>query len=156
MILAEFQMDLEEQTATMLLTLPNERTFSQMDEELSEVFECWHMLLETAFGFCGRVGLCPRGYARNLCIGCPHLVPDPRKRESACKWRVSYSRQAEELETQGESIDARQVRLQVQELDDLINSMDVMQQAINDGTRKPAFLQLASAPYDTVVIDAEA
>jgi transcriptional regulator with XRE-family HTH domain len=46
---------------------------------------------------------------------------------------------AQELEVEGATVDARQARLQVQELDDLINSMDVMQQAIDDGTRKPAF-----------------
>lgn len=154
-VLAEFQIDLEEQAANLLLTMPDERTLSQMDEDLREVFERWHVFLETAFGFCGRVGLCPRGYARNLCIGCPHLIPDPRKRENAINWRASYARQAEELEGAGDLVDARQVRLQVQELDDLLKSMDVMKQAIDDRTRQPVFPQLPSAPYDTVVVDAQ-
>lgn len=154
--LSEFMIDVEEQAASILLSMPDERTWEQMDEDLREVFERWHVLLETAFGFCGRVGLCPRSYQRNLCIGCPHLVPDPRKRESAVKWRETYAKQAEELETEGAEVDARQVRLQIQELDDLINSMDVMQQAIEDGTRQPAFLQLSSVRSDEVTINAEA
>jgi len=152
--LAEFMGELETQAASLLLSLPDERTIAQMDEDLREVFERWHVLLETAFGFCGRVGLCPRGYARNLCIGCPHLVPDPRKRENAVKWRASYARQAEELEAAGELVDARQVRLQVQELDTHLNEMDILQQAIEDGTRQPVFLQLPAASYEGVIVDA--
>lgn len=153
--LSEFMTDVEEQAASILLTMPDERTLEQMDEDLREVFERWHVLLETAFGFCGRVGLCPRGYARNLCIGCPHLIPDPRRRVNALKWRASYARQAEELVAQEESVDAHQVGLQVQELDDLINSMDVMQQAIDDGTRQPVFLQLAETTRNEVIINAQ-
>jgi hypothetical protein len=155
MALAEFMADVEEQATDILLSLPDQRTLDQMDEDLREVFERWHVLLETTFGFCGRIGLCPRGYERSLCIGCSHLIPDPRKRENAVKWRKSYARRVEELEATGDTIDARQTRLQVQELDDLINSMDLLQQATLDGTRQPAFLQLPSAPYDKVIIDAE-
>jgi len=153
--LSVFMIDVEEQAASILLSMPAERTVEQMNEDMREVFERWHVLLETAFGFCGRVGLCPRDYARNLCIGCPRLISDPRKRENALKWRASYARQAEELEAQGESVDARQGRLQVQELDDLINSMNVMQQAIDDGTRQPVFLQLAAASHNEVIINAQ-
>lgn len=155
-ILAEFLLDLEEEAANVLLHVPHERTLEQMDEDLRDVFERWQTLLETAFGFCGCTGLCPRGYHRSLCLGCPHLIPNPRKRESLAKWRTSYARQAKELEVEGATVDARQARLQVQECDDLLNCMDVMQQAMDDGTHKPAFLQLPSAPYDTVVVDAQA
>jgi hypothetical protein len=154
--LAEFLEELEEQAANVLLSVPHERTVEQMDEDIREVFECWHVFLETALGFCGRVGLCPRGYARNLCIGCPHLIPDPRKRENAVKWHTSYARQAEELEAAGESVDARQARLQVQELDAHINEMDILQQAIDDEARKPVFLQLAIASSHEVIVDAQA
>jgi hypothetical protein len=149
-------MDLEEQAAIVLLNVPNERTLEQMDEDLRDVFDRWQTLLETTFGFCGYVNLCPRGYHRSLCIGYPHLIPDPRKKESAVKWRESYARQAQELKAEGATVDARQAQLQAQELDDLINSMDMMQQAIDDGQRQPTFLQLPSAPYETAVIDAQA
>ncbi|HEU5379990.1 MAG TPA: hypothetical protein VFV38_31595 [Ktedonobacteraceae bacterium] len=74
MILAEFMGNLEEQAASVLLTMPGERQLAEMDEDLRDVFERWHVLLETTFGFCGRVGLCPRGYNRSLCIGCPYLT----------------------------------------------------------------------------------
>ena len=39
-------------------------------------------------------------------------------------------------------VDASQVRLQVQELDELINGMDIMRQAIEDGSYTPQFLLL--------------
>lgn len=42
-----------------------------------------------------------RGYHRSLCLGCQHLIPDPREKENAIKWRVSYARQAKELEAEG-------------------------------------------------------
>jgi hypothetical protein len=59
-LLAEFQMDLEEQAANVLLSVPNERTLEHMEEDLREVFERWQTLLETAFGYCGCISLCPR------------------------------------------------------------------------------------------------
>lgn len=156
MDLAAFQISVEEHAASILIHWPDEQELQSMDEELRESFERWHTLLETAFGFCGCISLCPRGYRRSLCLGCPHLIPDPRKRGSVVKWRASYARQAEELEAEGATVDACQARLQVQECDDLINCMNMMQQAIEDGTRQPMFLQLPSVPYDTVVIDAQA
>jgi hypothetical protein len=99
------------------------------------------------------VSLCPRGYQRNLCIGCPHLVADYRKRPIAAKWRNVYARQAEELDRDGNMVDARQSRLLVRELDDLINSMDVIAQALDYG-RRPLFLQLPVTPYEEVFPDA--
>ncbi len=112
--------------------------------------------IETAFGFFGNVDLCPRGYNRTLCIGCPHLVVDPRKRQQAVYWRNVYMRLASDLEAKGNVVDARQVRLQVQDLDKLINEMDITQQAIEDGRRKPVFLLLPSALYEEVIVDAQA
>jgi hypothetical protein len=143
----EFMIEVEEQTSSILLSLPDERTLEQMNEDLLDVFERWHVLLETAFGFCGCAWLCPRGYNRNLCIGCPHLVPNPEKRPVAVKWRASCARQARELESEGMAVDARQARLQVQELDELINCMDIMQQAIEDGRYTPQFRLLVAPKY---------
>jgi hypothetical protein len=148
--LAEFLETVEDQATSIVLSMPDERTLSQMDDDLRDVFERWHTLLETAFGFCGRAGLCPRGHNRSLCLGCPHLVPNPDKRPEAIKWRAAYAKQAEDLERDGALIDARQVLLQVQELDDLINSMHVIRQAMDDGKYAPLFLQLPAAPYDEV------
>ena len=97
-----------------------------------------------------------RGYNRTLCIGCPHLVSDPRKLKNALHWRTVYAKLAEELEAQGNEVDARQYRLLVRDLDMHINEMKITQASIEDGIRKPVFLQLASTTYDAVVIDAEA
>jgi hypothetical protein len=97
-----------------------------------------------------------RGYNRTLCIGCPHLVVDPRKRQQAIYWRNVYTRLASELEARGDAVDARQVHLQVRDLDKLIKEMDILQQSIEDGKRQPIFLQLPSAPYEEVIVDAQA
>jgi hypothetical protein len=153
---AEFQSDLEEWAASLLVEFPEEQDLEGMDEDLRESFERWHTLLETTFGFCSNINLCPRGYNRTLCIGCAFLVPDPRKRQQALNWRTVYVKLAEELEAQGNTVDARQYRLLVRDLDDHINAMAILQASIEDGKRKPVFLLLPSAPYEEVIIDAEA
>jgi hypothetical protein len=152
----DFQMNLEEWAASLLVEVPGEQEFAQMDERLRESFERWHTLLETTLGFCGNFDLCPRGYNRTLCVGCPHLVIDPRKRSNAMHWRTAYAQQASELEAQGNSVDARQCRLLVRDLDTHIHEMDILQASIEDGIHKPVFLQLPSASYEEVIIDEEA
>jgi hypothetical protein len=83
-----------------------------------------------------------RGYNRALCIGCPFLVTDPEKVGAAKAWRASYATQAELLEAQGNSADARQIRLLVQQLDDHINVMGLQLQAERDGNYTPLFKML--------------
>ncbi len=155
-VFAEFQTDLEVWAASLLVDMPDEQEVAGMEDDLRESFERWHTLLETAFGFCGNVDLCPRNYNRTLCIGCPFLIVDPRKRKNAVHWRNVYAQLASEFEEKGSVVDVRQVRLQVHDLDTLIKEMDITQQSIEDGTRKPVFLLLPSAPYQEVIIDAEA
>lgn len=137
------------------MELPDEQEVAGMEDDLRASFERWHTLLETTLGFCGNPDLCPRGYNRTLCIVCPHLVVDPRKRKNAVHWRKVYAQHASDLEARGCTVDMRQVRLQVQDLDKHINEMDILQQAIDDGTRKPLFLLLPSAPYEEVIVDAQ-
>ncbi len=152
---SEFQTNLEVWATSLLVDLPGEQEVAGMEDDLRESFERWHTLLETAFGFCGNSDLCPRNYNRTLCLGCPHLVVDPGKRKNAVHWRTVYAQLASEFEVKGSAVDARQVRLQVHDLETLINEMDLMQQAILDGKRKPVFLQLPSVPYEEVIIDAQ-
>ncbi len=155
-VFAKFQTDLEVWATSLLVDMPNEQEVAGMQDDLRESFERWHTLLETAFGFCSNVDLCPRNYNRTLCIGCPHLVVDPRKCQQVVYWRSVYARLASELEAKGNMVDARQVRLQVHDLDTLITEMDITQQSIEDGKRKPIFLLLPSAPYQEVIVDAQA
>lgn len=155
-VFSTFQTDLEVWAASLLVDVPNVQEIADMEDDLRESFERWHTLLETAFGFCGNVDLCPRNYNRTLCIGCPHLVVDPRKRKNAVHWRNVYTQQALDLEAEGNTVDARQVRLQVHDLNTLLKEMDLTEQSIEDGTRKPVFLLLPSTPYQEVIIDAEA
>jgi hypothetical protein len=155
-VFSEFQTDLEVWAASLLVDMPSEQEVAGMEDDLRESFERWHTLLETAFGFCGNVDLCPRHYNRTLCLGCPHLVVDPRKRKNAIYWRNVYSQLAEECEAKGSAVDARQIRLQVHDLETLLKEMDITQQSIEDGTRKPVFLLLPSTSSQEVIIDAQA
>ena len=152
--MASFQTDFKTWVSSLEVSLPDEQLFARMDEVLRSVFERWHTLLETALGFCGNTNLCPRGYNRTLCIGCPYLVLDPRKRPVAAHWRTAYATHAEQLEEQGNTVDAHQYQLLVRDLDDQLASMDLLQASIEDGTRTPLFLHLPSAPYDEVITDA--
>lgn len=115
-----------------------------MNEDLRAVFEVWHALHPTALGNCGCPGLCPRGHNRALCFGCSYLITDPERIGAALSWRGSYAKQAELLEAQGNFIDARQARIKVQQLDDVINVMHLQLQAEADGSYIPLHKVLPS------------
>ncbi len=133
-------MDREERAAYIILSMPDERTLEQTDEDICDVLERWQAPNETTFGFCAQVRLCSCDDTRSFGIGCPHLVPNPANRLAIIKWREVYAERARELESRGAMEDARQARSQVQKLDDLIRIMDLVQQAINDGTYTPPFI----------------
>jgi len=154
-VFASFQKDVEVRAASLLVEWPSAQEIADMDEELRESFERWHTLLETAFGFCGNIDLCPRGYNRTLCIGCPHLVVDPRKRKNALHWLSVYTRLAKELEAAGNEVDARQYRLLVCDLERHLKDMEFLQASIEDGTSHPVFLLLPAAQYGKVIVDAQ-
>ncbi|BCL83922.1 hypothetical protein ccbrp13_63870 [Ktedonobacteria bacterium brp13] len=153
---ASFQTNLEVRAASLLVEWPSTQEIADMDEGLRESFERWHTLLETAFGFCGNIDLCPRGYNRTLCIGCPHLVVDPRKRKNVLHWLGVYMRLAEELEAAGNEVDARQYRLLVRDLEKHLKNMEFLQAAIDDGTRRPIFLLQPATSCEGVIVDAQA
>lgn len=129
----------EEMDSRLVLTVPTTRDLEQMNEDLRAAYDQWQSLHPTAFGYCGCPGLCPRGYNRSLCIGCPFLITDPTKLGAALAWRESYARQAENLDAQCNYIDARQARIVVQQLDDLVNVMHLQMQAEADGGYVPLF-----------------
>jgi hypothetical protein len=118
--------DLDEQEEldhALLQMAPSLRDLEQKNADLQAVYEIWHALHPTAFGHCGCPGLCPRGNDRSLCLGCSYHVEDPEKLGAALVWRESYAQQAALFEAQGNAIDARQARIKVQQLDDMINVM---------------------------------
>lgn len=141
--------DLDEQEEldhALLQRTPTPRDLEQMNEDLRAVFELWHALHPTALGNCGCPGLCPRGTDRALCLGCSYLVTDPERMSVALSWRASYAKQAELFEAQGNFIDARQARIKVQQLEDVINVMRLQLQAEVDGSYIPLHKVLPS-PY---------
>jgi hypothetical protein len=81
--------------------------------------------------------------AQIFCRG--ERVTDPEKLGGALTWRTSYAKQAELLEAQGNSIDARQARIKVQQLDDVMTIMRLQLQGESDGTYIPLHKVLPSA-----------
>lgn len=139
--------DLDEQEEidhVLLQAAPKPRDLKQMNEDLRIIFDLWHALHPTALGYCGCPGLCPRDNDRALCLGCSYLVTDPERIGVALSWRDSYAKQAELLEAQGNAIDARQARIKVQLLDDVINVMRLQVQAEADGSYIPLHKVLPS------------
>lgn len=145
--LASISADLDEQEEmdqALLPAVPAPRGLEQMNEDLRIVFELWHALHPTAFGYCGCPGLCPRGNDRALCLGCSYLVTDPERLGAALSWRESYVKQVELFEAQGNALDAREARIKVQLLDDVINVMRIQMQAEADGSYIPVYKVLPS------------
>jgi hypothetical protein len=127
----------EEMDHAILQAAPTPRDLEQMNEDLQIIFDLWHALHPTALGYCGCPGLCPREADRALCLGCSYLVTDPERLGVALSWRDSYAKQAQQLEAQGNAIDARQAHIKVQLLDDVINVMRLQMQAEADGSYIP-------------------
>jgi hypothetical protein len=134
----------EEMDHMLLAMIPKVVDLEQKNEAIQAAYEIWHALHPTAFGYCSCPGLCPREQDRSLCLGCHYLVEDPEKLGAAHVWRADYARQAELFETQGNAADARQARLKVQLLDDLINVMRMQIEEETGGRYMPVFKVLPS------------
>ncbi len=140
----EYLVEQEEHDAALVLATLSQRDLERKNEDLQAVYERWHALHPTALGNCGCPGLCPRGNDRSLCLGCPYHVEDPEKLGAALSWQESYAKQAALFEAQGHLIDARQARIKVQQLDDMINVMRIQIQEEAAGRYIPLFKVLPS------------
>ncbi len=146
---AAIRADLDEQEELdhlLLQMAPTVRDLEQKNADLQAVYEIWHALHPTAFGHCGCPGLCPRGNDRAHCLGCGYHVEDPEKLGAALVWRESYAQQAALCEAQGNAVDARQARIKVQLLDDMINVMRMQLEEEAAGRYIPVF-KLLPSPY---------
>lgn len=146
---AVIRADLDEQEEIdhmLLATIPKVVDLEQKNEAIQIAYELWHALHPTAFGYCACPGLCPRERDRSLCLGCSYLVEDPEKLGAARAWRTDYARQAALFEAQGNAADARQARIKVQLLDDMINVMRMQLEEETGGRYIPVFKVLPS-PY---------
>jgi hypothetical protein len=136
----------EEMDRVLLNKMPPSRDLEQRNADLQAVYDEWHTLHPTALGNCGCPGLCPRGTDRALCLGCSYHVEDPERLGAALSWRSSYAQQAALFEAQGSLIDARQARIKVQQLDDMINVMRMQIQEEAAGRYIPVF-KILPFPY---------
>jgi hypothetical protein len=128
-----------EQPMDLELVVPDDVRLARMDMALQEVFEVWHTLNPTLFGFCGCPTLCPRGHNRELCIGCGFLIPNPDNIADALHWQKRYEIYAQELHRVGQRFDARQAQVQANHLGDLVNLMRIQQKAMQEENYIPAF-----------------
>ena len=154
---AAIRADLDEQEELdhlLLQMAPTVRDLEQKNVELQAVYEIWHALHPTAFGHCGCPGLCPRGNDRAHCLGCGYHVEDPEKLGAALVWCESYAKLAALCEAQGNAIDARQARIKVQLLDDMITVMRLQLEEEAAGRYIPVFKVLPS-PYRNEEADDE-
>lgn len=134
----------EEMDHMLLAVIPNMADLEQKNAAIQGAYELWHALHPTAFGHCACPGLYPREHDRSLCLGCGYHVEDPEKLGAALAWRTDYARQAEIFEAQGNAIDARQARIKVQVLDDMINVMRLQIEEDAAGRYIPVFKVLPS------------
>src|SRR6266568_1032216 len=139
----------EEMDHLLLAMVPKGADLEQKNEAIQAAYEIWHALHPTAFGHCACPGLCPRENDRSLCLGCGYHVEDPEKLGAALVWRADYAKQAALFEAQGNAVDARQARMKVQLLDDMINVMRMQLEEEAAGRYIPVFKVLPS-PYRTL------
>lgn len=142
----EYLDEQEEQDAVLVLATLTPQDLERKNEDLRVVYELWHALHPTALGNCGCPGLCPRGNDRSLCLGCSYHVEDPEKLGAALAWRESYAMQGVSFEAQGNIVDARQARIKVQQLDDMINIMRMQLQEEAAGRYIP-LSKILPSPY---------
>lgn len=107
----------------LLAMVPKVADLEQKNGAIQAAYELWHGLHPTAFGYCSCPELCPREQDRVFCLGCGYLVGDPEKLGAGLIWREDYAKQVALFEAQGNATDARQARIRVRLLDDMINVM---------------------------------
>ena len=135
-LLFEAQSPLSSSQDRSYLQAPSPQSLEQMDEALRQVFEHWSLIGPTALGFCS-AGLCVRPDHRALCLGCRFLVPHYRNLGRAATWKKLYLLHAEQHETHGHAVDAKQARQMIQYLDDIITVMQIQIRARQDGGYMP-------------------
>lgn len=102
------------------------------DPDVQTALHQWHTPRPTLFGFCGQVGRCIRGDYRLLCLGCPHLLPDPSKLPQTFQWEKILEEKAEQLYAAGHHADARQADEQADAIRDLRQAMLLLHEAAPD------------------------
>jgi hypothetical protein len=140
-----FQLAVREQ-AEVELRVPDEATLAALDEKTQTAFKHWRALNPVPFGFCGHPGLCIRGDQSNLCIGCHALVPEPERIEQAHHWEKQYVSYASLLRDAESIPEAYEMEEQVWQLRDLINVMQLQQQAIDAESYIPLHRTLPALP----------
>ena len=147
-------LDEQEEMDHMLLAMgPKVADLEQKNEAIQAAYEIWHALHPTAFGHCACPGLCPRENDRSLCLGCGYHVEDPEKLGAALVWRADSAKQATLFEAQGNAVDARQARIKVQLLDDMINVMRMQLEEEAAGRYIPVFKLLPAPDRNTEAND---
>ncbi len=118
------------------------RLMEEADERTREVLERYGGLHPVTFGHCGYPGLCVRGTARALCLGCPFLVRRPEYLDRVEFVLDGYVKAADAHERMGDLAGARERHRMVAELRQLRQEMLLLGEAERQGTWMPNWKQL--------------
>jgi hypothetical protein len=114
----------------------------EADERTREVLERYGGLHPVTFGHCGYPGLCVRGTARALCLGCPFLVRRPEYLDRVEFVLDGYLKAADAHELMGDMAGARERHRMVAELRQLRQEMLLLGEAERQGNWTPSWKQL--------------
>ena len=114
----------------------------EADERTREVLERYGGLHPVTFGHCGYPGLCVRGTARALCLGCPFLVRRPEYLDRVEFALDGYVKAADAHERMGDLAGARERHRMVAELRQLRQEMLLLGEAERQGNWTPSWKQL--------------
>jgi hypothetical protein len=114
----------------------------EADERTREVLERYGGLHPVTFGHCGYPGLCVRGTARALCLGCPFLVRRPEYLDRVEFVLDGYVKAADAHERMGDLAGARERHRMVAELRQLRQEMLLLGEAARHGNWTPSWKQL--------------
>ena len=97
------------------------------------------MLHPVTFGHCGYPGLCVRGTAGSLCLGCPFLVRRPEYIDRVDFLLEGYLTAADANERMGDLAGARERKHLIAELWRLKTEIQLLAKAERDGSWIPAW-----------------
>jgi hypothetical protein len=121
------------------------KLMEEADERTREVLERYGGLHPVTFGHCGYPGLCVRGTARALCLGCPFLVRRPEYLERVEFVLDGYVKAADAHECMGDLAGARERHRMVAELRQLRHEMLLLGEAERHGGWTPSWKQLTAS-----------
>jgi hypothetical protein len=116
----------------------------ELEQQYNEAVKAIGPLCDAPGGHCTCRESC---IGHRLCIGCPHKVPDPAKRDQIISRKHFAEQRLEEYVTEGLIMDAEQMRQTIRDCETELKEMDMMEKYRRDETRV-ALIQIESRRRD--------